>query len=252
MKHFLYFILLSFFSCSVKTNEHKVTQTFDESQIDYDFTVCGYVNKELFAKYFYKDSLPIYSYFFERSDTVNPNIVQQYLYRNQKIDSILYINSNMESVKDFYLQYDYLFRYNQEIDFFINELKHQHIKIPFKIRNVLGLELYQMSMFMSYYELNENRNIELIDTVIGRVRKIKLNYIDTVDISFQAEKLQLGSKFQPENNLLLQYSVDVVNNLPISDEIIFTTWKMQRKYRYSRDKQGNYSVYIDQTNVEDY
>lgn len=244
MKHILYFILIFLFSCSIKTANNNTSRIFDEKKIDYDFTVSGYVNNKLFIKKIYKDSLCIYSCSYEKSNIINPYVTQKYLYQNRKLDSILFINGSAEVEKDFYTLYDYNFRFEKEVTFFINELEKYNIKIPYQFRGVLGLELYQMSMFIGYYELRGKHKVEMFDTLIGRTRKIKLNYIDTTDISFQAEKLQLGSKFQPENNMLLQYSVDIASNFPISDEIKFTNWKIQRKYRFYQDKKGNYFVFI--------
>lgn len=245
MKHILYFILLLFCSCSVKSVEQQTTRMFDEKQINYDFTVCRYDNNKLSIKNFYKDLLCIYSCLYDERDTVNPYKVKRYLYRNRELDSILLIKDREQNEKYNHIQYDYTFRYEQEINFFINELEKYNLKIPFQFRDVLGVELSQMSVFIGYYDFKEKRIIQKSDTIVGQVRKIKLDYIDTADISFQAEKLQLGSTFQRENNLLLQYSVDIVNNLPVSDKMIFSTWNMQRKYRYSQDKKGNYSVFID-------
>lgn len=197
---------------------------------DYNLKINTYENSQLSFTTLYKNSLPIYLFGFSETDTINPETIAAYFYKDKQLDSISIIKGEKE-LEEFWVNYE------KDTKFMILELNKEDIDIQSYNTDPIGQELYVISTIFGIEEYNLSRSNRITDTAIFNKRLIEISF-DSLNISPFIAKMNLFS----ENNILTKFRLETVDNKVVFFEIILSDQIITSRIFYKVNHEVNYSV----------
>lgn len=220
MIRYLYFLCLYSLLSNCNSSERPIA-----CDNDFDMKINTYENHKLVVSTLYKDSLPKLVLGFSEADTINPENITAYIYKDKQLDSISTIKG--ENTLDEFLIY-----YERDFKFMIAELDKEGIDIHSYCTDPIGQELFIISTMFGFEEFNPSKSKRMTDTVVYNKRIVEIDF-DSLNISPFIAKMNLFS----ESNILNQFRLETVDNKVVLSEIVLSDLIVMNEIFYNENHQ---------------
>ncbi len=205
-------------------------KSFSQINVDYDFKVKAAENNQCPVISYYKDSLGILSVSFKGKNCNDTEQKIKYIYNADKSFDRFEIIKGPKNLED------YFSRTQRDEDYSlstINEYKKYDLDISSYLNDPIANELYIISYVMSLENLYLKKESQRIE--IGGIKRFML-YFGGINISSEVEKLGIGSKFEDEENILVEFIMKTFKRKPIYFQIVLKGRSISCHIKYKNNQ----------------